>query len=142
MFPLVGLALTITAAPDGSPLAAGTTYYITVDATNAYGTSGLSNEANVGAGGFAPNTSWFTAQTVPLASSGSGELGTATQSIDQQGEALWYKFPVSPDEQVQVSLSNLPADYDISVFSDISQTFTEESSSGLNLADARGRVTG
>ncbi len=77
------------------------------------------------------NTSWPTAATVtPTVSSPAQSAGT----IAFPGEDLWYDFPIVPGEQVQVSLSNVPADYDIALFSDISQTFQSETSSALNLA--------
>ena len=76
--------------------------------------------------GFAPsNTSWQDAQALSVGTQG---------SITDPGEDLWYEFPVQPGEQVQVSLSNVPADYDISLFSDISQTLEAETSSTPNLA--------
>jgi hypothetical protein len=78
------------------------------------------------------NTSWLTAQSL-APPGGAGTAGTQ-EAIDYSGEALWYDVPIEPGEQVQVSLSNLPADYGIAVFSDISQTFEAETSSTPNLA--------
>ncbi|MHB1988939.1 MAG: Ig-like domain repeat protein [Acidimicrobiales bacterium] len=78
------------------------------------------------------NTSWLTAQTL-TAPSGSTTANT-TGTIAYTGEDLWYDFPIEPDEQVKVSLGNVPADYNIAVFSDISQTFKNQASSTPNLA--------
>ena len=78
------------------------------------------------------NTSWLTAQRL-APPGGSGTAGTQ-EALDYAGEALWYDVPIEPGEQVQVSLSNPPADYGIAVFSDISQTFEAETSSTPNLA--------
>jgi hypothetical protein len=75
-----------------------------------------------------PNKSWLTAQTLPTPGL------TTQQAIDFQGEALWYDFPVSPGQQLQITLSSVPADYNIAVFSDISQAFSALTSSTLNLA--------
>jgi hypothetical protein len=68
----------------------------------------------------AQNTSWTTAQLLTAA----GANGT----LSQPGEARWYKFPVVPSSQVQVQLSNLAANYDLTLYSDIGQKFTELSS--------------
>ncbi len=77
------------------------------------------------------NTSWPTAATLtPTATTTAQTTGT----IAYPGEDLWYDFPIVPGEQVQVSLGNVPADYDIALFSDISQTFQAEASSAPNLA--------
>ncbi|MGA3218075.1 MAG: hypothetical protein ABSE77_03185, partial [Acidimicrobiales bacterium] len=67
------------------------------------------------------NTSWSNAQGVnPVASQGGQSTGTATQSITYAGEGLWYDFPIQPGEQVNVQLSNVTADYQVLLFSDIS----------------------
>ena len=72
------------------------------------------------AAAIAQNTSWTTAQLLTSA----GANGT----LGQAGEARWYKFPVVPSSQVQVDLSNLAANYDLTLYSDIGQKFTELSS--------------
>ena len=64
----------------------------------------------------AANTSWTTA--APLTSAGLD--GTLTQP----GEARWYKFPIQPDSQVQVDLSHLDQNFDLTMFRDIGQAFT------------------
>ena len=64
----------------------------------------------------ASNTSWTTA--APLTAAGIN--GTLTQP----GEARWYKFPVQPDSQVQVDLTNLDQNFDLTMFRDIGQAFT------------------
>ena len=64
----------------------------------------------------AANTSWTTA--APL--TGAGVDGMLTQA----GEVRWYKFPIQPDSQVQVDLSNLDQNFDLTMFRDIGQTFT------------------
>lgn len=111
----------------------GTTYYFTVAASNSFTSSSPSSEVSATPEAFADNTSWFTAQPISLTDPSGASTGTTTQSIDLPGETLWYEFPVLPDEQVQVSLTNVPADYDISLFSDISQAFQEETSSTPSL---------
>ncbi len=48
----------------------------------------------------------------------------ARDYIDAVGTARWYKFKVQAGQRIQVELSGLPADYDIAVFKDISQSFS------------------
>ena len=70
----------------------------------------------------ADNDTWTRALNVPL--SGAGPVtGGATGYVDAPGGARWYKFAVQPGSKVHVDLSNLPADYDLALFRDISQTF-------------------
>ncbi len=68
----------------------------------------------------ASNTSWTTA--APLTAAG------VDGTLAQQGEVRWYKFPVQPDSQVQVDLSNLAQNFDLTMFRDIGQAFTTLSS--------------
>jgi hypothetical protein len=153
----------ITALPNSSdqlvPLVNGETYYFTVVAvygmpTYGYYSSGTGPPAVSGAASsevtatpelFQTNTSWLTAQPIPLSVSGSGngQTGTASpaESIDLPGETLWYEIPVAPDEQVQAALSNVPADYNIALFSDINQTFEAETSNP-NLLDLGAEAPG
>ncbi len=48
---------------------------------------------------------------------------TARDYIDSPGKVRWFKFDVLPGQRVTVSLSGLPADYDLAVFKDINATF-------------------
>ncbi len=64
------------------------------------------------------NSSWTDAQTINLSSGGAGNT---TGSIDISGEARWYKVPIAPGGSIQLDLTNLPADYNLALFSDISQ---------------------
>ena len=64
------------------------------------------------------NTTWTNAQQLSLDSNGAG---SGTGSIDLSGEARWYKVPISPGGSVQLNLTNVPADYHLALFSDISQ---------------------
>lgn len=74
-----------------------------------------------------PNSSWTTAQTI-------APNAPVQEPIDFTGESVWYDFPVQPGQQVQVSLSNLPADYEIGLYSDIGQAYAADASSSPNLA--------
>ena len=67
------------------------------------------------------NDAWTRAQSISLDANGDG---SASGSIDLSGEARWYKFNVTPGGSVQVDLGNLPANYDLSLFSDIGQAYS------------------
>jgi hypothetical protein len=49
---------------------------------------------------------------------------TSQDVIDSPGQARWYKFDVLPGSQVTVDLTNLPANYDLALFKDISQAYS------------------
>ena len=61
------------------------------------------------------NTSWTNAALLTTA----GVDG----SLLQPGEARWYKFPIQPDGQVQVDLTHLDQNFDLTMFRDINQAF-------------------
>ena len=63
------------------------------------------------------NLTWPTALTV-------GANSTTTSAITATGQDRWFRFPVQPGSRVQVELSDLPADYDLTLFKDIEQAFT------------------
>ncbi|MBO9521930.1 MAG: hypothetical protein J7518_10380 [Nocardioidaceae bacterium] len=65
-----------------------------------------------------PNVAWPKAALMGGADQRTGTIRT----IDT---ALWYKFPVQPDTVVQVDLKNLPANYDLTLFGDIGQAFSQ-----------------
>ncbi|MGA3362226.1 MAG: hypothetical protein ABSD82_09360 [Solirubrobacteraceae bacterium] len=80
------------------------------------------------------NDAWTRAATITL--NGSGQ-GNASGSIDLSGQARWYRFPVTPGGTVQVDLKNLPANYDLTLFSDIGQAEqTLSSTAGLQTLEA------
>ena len=51
---------------------------------------------------------------------------TARDVIDTAGKSRWYKVSVTPGQQITVKLTGLPADYDLAVFKDIGQAFTDQ----------------
>ncbi len=65
------------------------------------------------------NDSWTSA--TPLSLDASNVQGW----IDSAGNARWYKFSVVPGARVTVDLSNLPADYDVFLFKDIAEAYTD-----------------
>jgi hypothetical protein len=66
------------------------------------------------------NTSWPTA--TPLSLDANGQA-TASGYLQNQGEARWFKVPILPNGRVDITLSQLPADYDLIVFSDIGAAY-------------------
>ncbi|MGB0099850.1 MAG: putative Ig domain-containing protein [Nocardioides sp.] len=61
------------------------------------------------------NRQWLGAADLPA----TGASGT----LDEAGEARWYRFPVVPGQRVRVDLSDLPADYDVALYGDIEAAF-------------------
>ena len=55
-----------------------------------------------------------------------GTTATARDYVDSPGRARWYKLSIAPGQRLQVSLADLPADYDLAVFKDIGQTFLKQ----------------
>jgi hypothetical protein len=66
------------------------------------------------------NDSW------PKAFALAGAAPTATDFIDAPGKARWFKFSIAPGQRIQLTLSGLPADYDLAVFKDIAQVFASQ----------------
>ena len=64
------------------------------------------------------NLTWATALTVGANSATSGR-------ITAPGQDRWYRFPIQPGSRVTVELTDLPADYDMTLFKDIGQAFEE-----------------
>ncbi len=49
--------------------------------------------------------------------------------IDRQGQSLWYKFAVKPDSKLLITLTELPANYDLALYKDIAEAFKNLTSS-------------
>ncbi|MCW2976635.1 MAG: hypothetical protein JWM06_1916, partial [Actinomycetia bacterium] len=102
------------------------TYYWTASysgdpATSTVGANDACGAANESSTVTPPgNDSWSNA--LPISLDGNGN-GGATGAIKLSGQARWYKVDVTPGGDLQVDLSNLPANYDLAVFSDIGQAF-------------------
>ncbi len=71
------------------------------------------------------NDAWTRALEIPLTGSGSVRSGASTGFVDAPGRARWYKFAIQPGAKTTVELTGLPADYDLAVFTDITQAFSE-----------------
>jgi hypothetical protein len=64
--------------------------------------------------------------TWPKALRLNGDSVTAPDWIDAAGKARWYRFSILRGQSIQVTISGLPADYDLAVFKDIAVEFANE----------------
>jgi hypothetical protein len=98
--------------------------YITATATDgSHLPSGFATCVQVGAS----NDSWPTALDITTSGGNytpSGPSGAPGYTVDAPGQSRWYKFQVTPGQQVTVNLSGLPVDDDLVVFKDISQAYS------------------
>ncbi|HMO64455.1 MAG TPA: hypothetical protein PKE47_04380, partial [Verrucomicrobiota bacterium] len=69
------------------------------------------------------NYVWPLALELRLSRSGDFLRGIGVQALETDGEARWFKFRVQPGSRVVVTLTNLPANYDLALFKDIQQAF-------------------
>ncbi len=106
------------------PLAAAATDgFITATATGPAGdTSEFSNCARIGPA----NDSWPTALNLNL--TGDPLAATYQQYLDQPGQSRWYRFAVQPESRLVVTLTDLPANYDLTVYRDIAAAFKDVTS--------------
>ncbi|MEJ2708534.1 MAG: choice-of-anchor Q domain-containing protein [Anaerolineales bacterium] len=99
--------------------------YVTATATGADGsTSEFSQCMPVGA----DNDSWVKALALDLAPDAS-QPGTLAASaagfITNAGQSRWYSFSVQPNSKVLLTLENLPANYDLTLYKDIAQAYQQ-----------------
>jgi hypothetical protein len=74
------------------------------------------------------NREWVGATTLP-----DGFTHGLDGTLNEAGEARWYRFPVVPGQQATVKLTDLPADYDVALYGDIGAAF-DQISDGTSLA--------
>ncbi|MCA9874686.1 MAG: right-handed parallel beta-helix repeat-containing protein, partial [Anaerolineales bacterium] len=69
------------------------------------------------------NTSWVTALRLDVAA----DMGptAVNQYLDRSGQSRWYKFSVQPGSKIIVTLTDLPANYDLTIYKDIAQAYTD-----------------
>ncbi len=104
----------LTAVPTG--------YFVNSTATAPDGsTSEYSDCIVVGA----DNTSW--PKAMPLSVAGDLTPTAVDQFLETPGISRWYKFAVEPNSKIIVTLTDLPANYDLTIYKDIGAAFT-----GLN----------
>ncbi|MCP4417330.1 MAG: CSLREA domain-containing protein, partial [Chloroflexi bacterium] len=109
---------------------------VTALATGSGGTSEFSRCIRIGLG----NDAWPRALELELtADTVSPEVQTAeiSQQIDLAGQSRWYKFAVEPNSQLVVTLTDLPANYDLTVYKDVAA----EWESLLTLDDTEDLIT-
>jgi hypothetical protein len=70
------------------------------------------------------NTSWVTATRLELTPPGEPtSQATIGQLITQPAQSRWYKFKITPRSRMVVTLTNLAADYDLTLFKDIAAAY-------------------
>ena len=55
-----------------------------------------------------------------------GRPPSVSDVIEADGRARWYRFAIVPNQRITVTLSGLPADYDLAVFRDIGKEFASQ----------------
>jgi len=53
------------------------------------------------------------------------KTGLIRQKLSRPGEARWYKVKVAPGSQIEVTLTKLPANFDVVIYSDIRQAYDQ-----------------
>lgn len=71
------------------------------------------------------NVVWPRAQEIPLFDEAGVFRGNAGQSLVRLDESRWYKFRIQPGSRVIVTLTDLPANYDLVLFKDIARAYNE-----------------
>ncbi|NHC47203.1 hypothetical protein G9H72_18305, partial [Motilibacter sp. K478] len=67
--------------------------------------------------------------------------GRATGYVDAPGQARWYRFAVRPDSTVTVRLPGPPANFDVTLFSDIGEAFEQMYADGTGSVDDLTRLS-
>ena len=76
------------------------------------------------------NTSWTKAASLPLAVVQPDVTSLSLDRyLDRSGQSRWFKFSVMPGSKVTVTLTDLPANYDLALYRDISQAYEALTSS-------------
>jgi hypothetical protein len=68
------------------------------------------------------NNNWTQALELPLTYDGPDQVsGSIDRYLDLPGQSRWYKFAIQPSSKVIVTLTGLPANYDLALYKDISE---------------------
>ncbi len=79
---------------------------------------------DIGAYETSGNDSWTTAfQLTLMPPTGNPRSASVDHFIDKLGQSKWYSFTVEPNSKVIVKLTNLPANYDLTLYKDIAAAF-------------------
>jgi CSLREA domain-containing protein len=109
------------------------TGFVVATATGPEGTSEFSLCAPIGPA----NDSWTRALPIPLSNDPLAPSGEASQFLAAPGQTRWYTITVPPESRILLTLSGLPANYDLALYSDIAQAYdTLEDTVDLALIDA------
>lgn len=73
------------------------------------------------------NVTWPLAiDLTPSLVASTGKLtGTLQQAVAQAGESRWYKFKGLPDSRIEITITKLPANLDLVVYTDIQQAYDQ-----------------
>ena len=93
--------------------------YISATATGVDGSTSEFSACIVSGNG---NDSWTNAMTL-TPDPNSGLPAIISQYLDIKGQSRWYKFHVQPESRVTVTLTDLPANYDLTLYKDIASAF-------------------
>ncbi|TMC25857.1 MAG: hypothetical protein E6J32_13050, partial [Chloroflexi bacterium] len=108
-------------------------YQVAIAASNSVATSsGLLDAASLGAvsvntGAQCPpdsrnNHSWITASLLDALSS-TPAPAAVDECLSRQDQSAWFKIPIQPGSKVTVSLTHLPANYDLTLYKDIAAAY-------------------
>ncbi|HYT60933.1 MAG TPA: HYR domain-containing protein, partial [Haliangiales bacterium] len=72
-----------------------------------------------------PNVSWPQALALPLADNAGVQQAAFDECITAMDQSRWFKFRVQPGSKIIVTLTDLPANYDLVLFKDIAAAFDQ-----------------
>ncbi len=72
------------------------------------------------------NSNWTQAVELPLIYDGPDQVsGSIDRYLDLPGQSRWFKFAIQPSSKVIVTLTGLPANYDLALYKNISEAYSE-----------------
>ncbi|MFN2138173.1 MAG: Ig-like domain-containing protein [Candidatus Promineifilaceae bacterium] len=88
------------------------------------------------------NTVWPAGKLLSIVPGGPAVI--ATQFLDLPGQSRWYRFPIVPNSDVAITLSNLNKNFDVALFTDLFAAYAEQVSEtdvNLNIIGAESAPT-